>query len=141
MPRTSQLPEEFQQWEPIILRTAATSLAQTAKANNKKKTGPLSASGNTGIESVHRNKNADVSAKNRKLDNDHDTLAHETVTHNFRVSLQKARIAKKMSQKDLAMALNERAASINDYESGKAIPNGAFIARLERVLGSKLPRK
>ena len=29
---------------------------------------------------------------------------------------------------------------INEYESGKAIPNNAIIAKIERALGAKLPR-
>merc|ERR1711918_190788 len=48
---------------------------------------------------------------------------HETVSHELRTALQKARTAKGMTQKALATALNERAQLINEYESGKAIPN------------------
>jgi len=29
---------------------------------------------------------------------------------------------------------------INEYEAGKAIPNNAVIAKIERALGCKLPR-
>ena len=29
---------------------------------------------------------------------------------------------------------------INEYESGKGIPNNAVIARIEKALGAKLPR-
>jgi putative transcription factor len=31
-------------------------------------------------------------------------------------------------------------AIINEYESGKAIPNNAIIAKIEKALGCKLPR-
>lgn len=29
---------------------------------------------------------------------------------------------------------------VNDYESGKAVPNGMLISKMERALGVKLPR-
>lgn len=36
--------------------------------------------------------------------------------------------------------LNMQPQVINEYESGKAIPNNAVIAKIERALGCKLPR-
>jgi len=67
-------------------------------------------------------------------------VSHETVSHDFKVALQQARLAKKMSQHELANCLNEKNSVINEYESGKAIPNNAVIAKIERALGCKLPR-
>merc|ERR1712205_174532 len=75
-----------------------------------------------------------------KLDADTENTKHETVSHELRIALQKARTAKGMTQKALATALNERAQLINEYESGKAIPNTQLIVKMERVLGCKLPR-
>merc|ERR1712110_371758 len=75
-----------------------------------------------------------------KLDADMENTKHETVSHELRIALQKARTAKGMTQKALATALNERAQLINEYESGKAIPNTQLIVKMERVLGTKLPR-
>jgi len=40
----------------------------------------------------------------------------------------------------LAAAVNEKPSVINDYESGKAIPNGAIISKLNRALGVRLPK-
>jgi ribosome-binding protein aMBF1 (putative translation factor) len=51
-----------------------------------------------------------------------------------------ARTAKKMTQKDLATAINEKPQVVAEYESGKAIPNPQIISKLERKLGTKLPR-
>jgi len=51
-----------------------------------------------------------------------------------------ARMAKKMSQGDLAKQVCVTADIIQKYENGKAVPNNAFIAKLEKVLGTKLPR-
>ena len=45
-----------------------------------------------------------------------------------------------MSQKDLATRLNVPVNTIAGYENGKIVPNNAFIVKIERVLGTKLPR-
>jgi putative transcription factor len=55
-------------------------------------------------------------------------------------AIMQARTAKKMTQKDLATAINEKPQIVAEYESGKAIPNPQIIAKLERSLGTKLPR-
>ena len=44
----------------------------------------------------------------------------------------------KLSQKDVAQKVNEKPSVIQDYESGKAIPNPQILSKLERVLGVKL---
>ena len=51
-----------------------------------------------------------------------------------------ARTAKKLTQKELATAINEKPQVVALYENGKAIPNGAIIVKIERKLGCKLPR-
>ncbi len=43
-------------------------------------------------------------------------------------------------QKDLAQRLNVKPSVINDYESGKVVPQPAFIAQMNRVLGVTLPK-
>ena len=52
----------------------------------------------------------------------------------------KARQEKKMSQADLANKIRTSKAVVRDYESGKAIPDNSLIAKMERALGTKLPR-
>jgi len=51
-----------------------------------------------------------------------------------------ARLAKKMNQKQLGTAINEKPQVIQQYEAGKAIPNPQVISKLERALGCRLPR-
>jgi len=65
---------------------------------------------------------------------------HATVSHEFKLALQQARLAKKMTQNDLAQYVNEKNSIINEYESGKAIPNGQIINKLNRALGVRLPK-
>merc|ERR1719410_2484837 len=76
----------------------------------------------------------------KKLDENTETFRHDTVSHDFKLALQQARLAKKMSQAALATQINEKQSVVNDYEAGKAIPNGAIINKLNRNLGVRLPR-
>jgi ribosome-binding protein aMBF1 (putative translation factor) len=55
-------------------------------------------------------------------------------------AIMQARTAKKMTQKELATAINEKPQVVAEYESGKAIPNPQIIGKIERKLGCKLPR-
>merc|ERR1712014_136271 len=74
------------------------------------------------------NKSAHANVSNvKKLDENRALFRHETVSHDFKLALQQARLAKKMTQ-----AINEKSTVINEYESGKAIPNGAIINKLNR---------
>jgi len=75
-----------------------------------------------------------------KLDAETEELKHQTVDKDLRLAIMKGRTAKGLTQKQLAQSLNMQPAIINEYESGKAIPNNAIIAKIERALGCKLPR-
>merc|ERR1712139_322788 len=90
----------------------------------------------TGNQSTH-GKTPENAAK---LDEHGETFKHETVGRDFKMALQQARLAKKMSQAQLATAINEKNTVINEYESGKAIPNGQIINKLNRALGVRLPK-
>lgn len=62
------------------------------------------------------------------------------IGYNFRQTLQQARVSMKLSQKELAQRLNVKPSVINEYESGKAIPNPQLINKMNRILKVKLPR-
>jgi putative transcription factor len=53
-------------------------------------------------------------------------------------AMQTARMELKLSQKDVAQKINEKPSVLQDYESGKAIPNPQILSKLERTLGVKL---
>merc|ERR1712003_42136 len=67
-------------------------------------------------------------------------LKIQKVDRNLSKAIQQARMAKKMTQKDLATKINEKPQVVGEYESGKAVPNGQIIVKIERALGCKLPR-
>ena len=47
---------------------------------------------------------------------------------------------KKMTQAQLAQQINEKPNVIQEYESGKAIPNPQILSKLSRVLGTQLKK-
>ena len=63
-----------------------------------------------------------------------------TISVELKTAMQQARMAAKMSQKDLAAKMCVPSSVIHSYENGTAIPNNAFIAKVEKILNAKLPR-
>ena len=63
-----------------------------------------------------------------------------TVTVEIKIAIQRARMSAKMSQKDLAAKMCVPVGVIHSYENGTAIPNNAFLARIEKHLNTKIPR-
>lgn len=76
----------------------------------------------------------------KKLEEADDVGTLLKVDKDLSKAIMQARTAKKLTQKELATAINEKPQVVAEYESGKAIPNPQIIAKLERKLGVKLPR-
>jgi ribosome-binding protein aMBF1 (putative translation factor) len=66
--------------------------------------------------------------------------AQRVMTVTLQNAIKQGRLNIKMSQKELAQKLNVDISIIIDYENGKAIPNNAFISRIEKALNTTLPR-
>ncbi|KAG5569127.1 hypothetical protein H5410_058893 [Solanum commersonii] len=77
----------------------------------------------------------------RKLDEDTENLSHQKVPTELKKAIMQARQDKKLTQSQLAQLINEKPQIIQEYESGKAIPNQQIISKLERALGAKLRGK
>jgi putative transcription factor len=69
-----------------------------------------------------------------------EVAAVREMSFSIQKAIQQARLQCKMSQKELAKKLNIDLSIIISYENGKAVPNNAFIARIENILNTKLPR-
>ena len=80
----------------------------------------------------------------RKLEESEETR-HASSGKNLGSAIMKARMAKKMTQKQLATAINEKPQVVGQYEQGKAIPNPQIISKLERqvreVAGGRFERR
>ena len=87
--------------------------------------------------SAHNSSGATINA--RKIE-ESDDLKINKVDKSLSKAIQQARMAKKLTQKELATKINEKPQVVGEYENGKAIPNAQIINKLERELGVKLPR-
>ncbi|KNA16812.1 hypothetical protein SOVF_085800 [Spinacia oleracea] len=132
-----------QDWEPVVLhknRPKTQDLRDPKAVNQALRSGKA-------VETVKKavagtNKKAPATVVNaRKLDEETEPAALAKVAAEVRLAIQKARIAKKMSQAELAKLINERPQVVQEYENGKAVPNHMVLAKMERVLGVKLRGK
>lgn len=76
----------------------------------------------------------------KKLEESTEDFKVATIDKSLSKAITATRLAKKMTQADLARLINERPQIIQEYESGKAIPNGAILSKLDKALGTHLPR-
>lgn len=134
-----------QDWDPIVIsksRPKAQDLRDPKAVNAALRTG-------VAVQTVKKfdggsNKKASTSGPvvyARKLDELTEPAALEKVPGEVRHKIQKARLDKKMSQAELAKQINEQPKVVQEYENGKAVPNQAVLAKMERVLGVKLRGK
>ncbi len=75
-----------------------------------------------------------------KVEAAEDAISLPTVGHSLAMTIQRARLDKKLTQKQLAGLVNEKPSVINDYESGRAIPVQATLTKLSRALGVVLKK-
>ncbi|XP_057795972.1 multiprotein-bridging factor 1b-like [Salvia miltiorrhiza] len=133
-----------QDWEPVVLRKKA----PTSAARKDEKAVNAARRAGAEIETVRKstagtNKAAKstVTLNTRKLDEETENLAHEKVPSELKRAIMQGRMQKKLTQAQLGQMINEKPQVIQEYESGKAIPNQQIIAKLERALGVKLRGK
>eukprot|EP00112_Aurelia_sp_Birch-Aquarium-sp1_P021745 Seg593.3 transcript_id=Seg593.3/GoldUCD/mRNA.D3Y31 product="Endothelial differentiation-related factor 1" protein_id=Seg593.3/GoldUCD/D3Y31 len=87
------------------------------------------------------NKQHTAAKDTAKLDRETEDFHHQTVSLDVGKLIQKIRMEKEWTQKDLATRINEKPQVINDYEAGRAIPNNQIMNKLERALGVRLRGK
>ncbi|KIS66693.1 putative multiprotein bridging factor mediates GCN4-dependent transcriptional activation [Mycosarcoma maydis] len=76
-----------------------------------------------------------------KLDRENEVAPPPKVAPTVGKTIAQKRQEKALTQKDLATKINEKPQVVQDYESGKAIPNPQILAKLERALAVKLRGK
>jgi ribosome-binding protein aMBF1 (putative translation factor) len=105
---------EHQDWKAIVLKPAAPVIVKNIVEKKK----PIENS------SIKINENDEV-------------IQIKKVPKEISQLITNARIAKKLSRKDLANQLNFKQDIIDDIETGKAIYNGNQIAKIKKYLGVK----
>ncbi|XP_052178256.1 multiprotein-bridging factor 1b isoform X1 [Diospyros lotus] len=134
-----------QDWEPVVIRKKA----PTAAARKDEKAVNAARRSGAEIETIKKSANAgsnkaassSTSLNTRKLDEETENLTHDRVPTELKKAIMQARMDKKLTQAQLAQMINEKPQIIQEYESGKAIPNQQIISKLERALGAKLRGK
>ena len=131
-----------QDWTTVVIQKTA-----KQSAVGKSSAQQLSIAKSTGAVATEKkfgateNKSAHVTTGNlRNLEDSTDEFKHKTVDESLSKAITAARLARKLTQKDLATAINERPQIIQEYESGKAIPNSQILLKLDKALGTHLPR-
>ncbi|KAL9297754.1 hypothetical protein ACSQ67_023650 [Phaseolus vulgaris] len=142
-----------QDWEPVVLRkkapTAAAKKDEKAVNAARRSGAEIDTQKNMIVQLLPLTDNAgtnkaassSTSLNTKRLDEDTENLTHEKVPTELKKAIMQARMDKKLTQSQLAQAINEKPQVIQEYESGKAIPNQQIIGKLERALGTKLRGK
>lgn len=124
-----------QDWTPVTLTKTAKQKAVGLSSAQAVAQGKLA-----GIVETQKKHDSEGARKLGKLEDSTDEFKHATVSPTLSKAIAQARQAKKMTQAQLATAINERPQIIQEYESGKAIPNPQILNKLDRALGIHLPR-
>jgi ribosome-binding protein aMBF1 (putative translation factor) len=120
-----------QDWKPVVLKKKKT------EEDKKKKE-----SGETVRKNIQPNKQS-TSTMNKKDANDFDPeniVKPVTSTKDLGIEIQKARLAKGLTQVALNNLCNFPSNTIRDYENGSAKVMAEQINTMNRILEVKLPR-
>ncbi|CAM8882727.1 hypothetical protein QQ045_020033 [Rhodiola kirilowii] len=133
-----------QDWEPVVIRKKAPSAAVKKDekfVNAARRAGAEIETLKKSTAGTNKAASSGTSLNTRKLDEETEVLAHDRVPTELKKSIMQGRTDKKLTQAQLAQLINEKPQIIQEYESGKAIPNQQIILKLERALGVKLRGK
>ncbi|KMS98291.1 hypothetical protein BVRB_4g093940 [Beta vulgaris subsp. vulgaris] len=133
-----------QDWEPVVIRKKAPNAAakKDEKAvNAARRAGAEIETVRKAVAGTNKAASSSTTLNTRKLDDETENLAHDRVPTELKKAIMQARMDKKLTQSQLAQLINEKPQIIQEYESGKAIPNQQIIGKLERTLGVKLRGK
>jgi len=134
----------YQDWNTVTFKK------KKEKAANPQKAAEQARQQGIPVETVkkfnagtNKQRQAQINAKKiEEASDDPDASIHQaTISLNVAHEIQQARNAMGLTQKELATRINEKASIINDYESGRAVPENQILGKLERVLGVKLRGK
>ena len=63
-----------------------------------------------------------------------------SIPQDLRIAIAQARNAKGWNQEQFAKMIQVPKSQVNSWEAGKSVPSGNLIAKMDKVLGVKLPR-
>merc|ERR1719400_2563878 len=112
-----------QDWSDVVLTKSTPYKGNNNNSNNNNK----------------KKKKKKKSNQSLRAEEEQEDFRTAKIGKKFSVALQQARLKKGWKQHQLAQQLNVRQTVINQYESGKIVPNPQLIAKMNRILGVKLP--
>ncbi|KAK3242088.1 multiprotein-bridging factor 1b [Cymbomonas tetramitiformis] len=131
-----------QDWNEVVIRKGGASRPNSAARKDPAAVKAAMRSG-AGVETMKKfsaggNQQKSVQKNTAKLDNETEELSHERVSTDLKKAIIQGRSAKGLTQAQLAQQINEKPQIIQEYETGKAIPNNQILSKMERILGVKL---
>lgn len=119
---------DFNDYETLIIRGKNAAIEKKLRREGK-------------TESKAKNSNIDNVYKMRKIDQSTDVEKIEKINQKVSKAIINGRTSKKMNRKQLALKIQENVKVVEEYETGKAIPNIKIINKIQRALGVKLTGK
>ncbi len=116
-----------QDWTPVVLSGKKPMVKQNGTGTKYN------------IEERKNDEAKNVAAKMYALENTEDVTV-QTIPLSISQEISKARMAKSLTQKELAQRLNVQPAVITSYENGKAIPDNQMLQKIARELGTKFSK-
>ena len=120
---------DHQDWVPVKFGHRAKPKAPTARAR------PLGVARQANRSAFGHGIMGTNAPNARRLAEGTEALKRETVSLPVSKAIQRGRAGAGMTQKQLAQRLNVKAAVVQAYESGKAVPSGKILQRMESALG------
>ncbi|CDR96219.1 multiprotein bridging factor type 1, putative [Babesia bigemina] len=130
-----------QDWTPVVWakRESYKGAHKEAALNKARRAGEDIATEKKFLGGQNRSSKAYIPTNAAKIENETENFRIERIEFHFRQALQKARLAKGLTQQSLARLINEPEAIVKEYENGSAIPNGSILQKLSKALGTQLP--
>tara|TARA_A100001011_G_C13934153_1_gene684441 strand:- start:176 stop:559 length:384 start_codon:yes stop_codon:yes gene_type:complete len=118
---------DHQDWNPVVFKKKqSTTLTSEDIRRSNYKTKQREVNNSSG--------NNNTAQKLYKIDNETESFEIKKVSLSLSKQIQQARLSNKMTQKELALKINVSNKIINDYESGKAIPDNNVKMKIQRAL-------
>lgn len=114
----------YQDWETVTFKK---------KHNHVKQNVNLALQNNMAVETIRKPVHNNIAT--RKLENETEDFHVKRVPISVGKDIEKARVAKKLTQDALAKSLNLNARVINDIEKGNAVYDGQLLSKIKRFLG------
>ena len=87
------------------------------------------------VKKPNKNNNSSKKGPSNSLDKtDIDSFKNKKISSDISKKILQNRNSKNLTQKQLAQLINVKPSVINDYESGKAIPNPSILNKLKKII-------